>query len=347
MPLYTADALVLRTYKLGEADRIVVFLTADRGKKRGVARSARRPQVAVRGGARAADARAGGVLREGDARAGGPELRRAAAVAAVGPGRMRWVTPATSPSCSTSGRRPTTPTRRCSGSGRRCSTRWPAAWASTALARYFEYWLLRLQGVYPPHLVCHRCGRRFTGEGEDGAWLSPLDSVLTCAPCADGAGGAPAGHVAVAGRAGVSGARADARAARPRGPVEAGRRAGRARDAAPRADGAAPRAGTAIASCVASDASADTDTVESQTSNALTFQDLIFKLSAVLGRQWLPDSAAAGPRSRRRHVASRDAAARARPGSTGASPTCSRRGGPTTDGSARTRTACSSTTSSR
>ena len=28
------------------------------------------------------------------------------------------------------------------------------------LARYFEYWLLRLQGVYPPHLVCHRCGER-------------------------------------------------------------------------------------------------------------------------------------------------------------------------------------------
>ena len=44
MPLYTADALVLRTYKLAEADRIVVFLTADRGKKRGVAKSARRPR---------------------------------------------------------------------------------------------------------------------------------------------------------------------------------------------------------------------------------------------------------------------------------------------------------------
>lgn len=42
MPLHTADALVLRTYKLGEADRIVVFLTADRGKKRGVAERARR-----------------------------------------------------------------------------------------------------------------------------------------------------------------------------------------------------------------------------------------------------------------------------------------------------------------
>jgi DNA repair protein RecO (recombination protein O) len=44
VPLFTADALVLRTYKLGEADRIVVFLTPDRGKKRGVAPSARRPR---------------------------------------------------------------------------------------------------------------------------------------------------------------------------------------------------------------------------------------------------------------------------------------------------------------
>jgi DNA repair protein RecO (recombination protein O) len=44
MPLHTSDALVLRTYKLGEADRIVVFLTADRGKKRGVAERARRPR---------------------------------------------------------------------------------------------------------------------------------------------------------------------------------------------------------------------------------------------------------------------------------------------------------------
>ena len=42
MPLYTAEALILRTYKLGDADRIVVFLTRDRGKKRGVAKGARR-----------------------------------------------------------------------------------------------------------------------------------------------------------------------------------------------------------------------------------------------------------------------------------------------------------------
>ena len=44
MPVYIAEALILRTYKLKEADRIVVFLTRDRGKKRGVAKGARRPR---------------------------------------------------------------------------------------------------------------------------------------------------------------------------------------------------------------------------------------------------------------------------------------------------------------
>jgi DNA repair protein RecO (recombination protein O) len=49
VPLYTAEALVLRTYKLGEADKIVVFLTRDRGKKRGVAKGARRPRSSFTG----------------------------------------------------------------------------------------------------------------------------------------------------------------------------------------------------------------------------------------------------------------------------------------------------------
>ncbi len=42
MTLHTTDALILRTYALGDADRIVVFLTRDRGKKRGVAKHARK-----------------------------------------------------------------------------------------------------------------------------------------------------------------------------------------------------------------------------------------------------------------------------------------------------------------
>src|ERR1044072_6915308 len=53
MPLYTADALILRTYKLGESDRIVVFLTRDRGKKRGVAKNARQSRRRFGGGGEA------------------------------------------------------------------------------------------------------------------------------------------------------------------------------------------------------------------------------------------------------------------------------------------------------
>src|SRR5436853_958418 len=40
MRTHAADALILRTYRYGETDRIVVFVTADRGKKRGVAKNA-------------------------------------------------------------------------------------------------------------------------------------------------------------------------------------------------------------------------------------------------------------------------------------------------------------------
>src|SRR5438874_6562397 len=50
MPLYSTDALILRTYKLGESDRIVVFLTRDRGKKRGVAKNARQSRRRFGGG---------------------------------------------------------------------------------------------------------------------------------------------------------------------------------------------------------------------------------------------------------------------------------------------------------
>ena len=35
MRLHTDEALILRTYRYGEADRIVVFLTEDHGKRRG------------------------------------------------------------------------------------------------------------------------------------------------------------------------------------------------------------------------------------------------------------------------------------------------------------------------
>ena len=49
MRLHTADAFILGTHALRETDRIVSFLTRDSGKKRGVARGARRAKSAFTG----------------------------------------------------------------------------------------------------------------------------------------------------------------------------------------------------------------------------------------------------------------------------------------------------------
>jgi DNA repair protein RecO (recombination protein O) len=102
MPVYTSDALILRTYKLGEADRIVVFLTAI------AARSAASPRGA------AAKSRFTGAL-ESLTRAGvayyerelrdlvrinyvEPQRSPLAVVARSGETRPRSATPSTSPS---------------------------------------------------------------------------------------------------------------------------------------------------------------------------------------------------------------------------------------------------------
>ena len=50
MQAYSSDALILRTFRYGEADQIVVFLTEDRGKKRGVAKNATKSRRRFGGG---------------------------------------------------------------------------------------------------------------------------------------------------------------------------------------------------------------------------------------------------------------------------------------------------------
>jgi DNA repair protein RecO (recombination protein O) len=52
-----------------------------------------------------------------------------------------------------------------------------------ALARYFEYWLLRLEGVYPALDACPRCGRRAL---DAGAVLVLAERTYVCRDCAHG-----------------------------------------------------------------------------------------------------------------------------------------------------------------
>ena len=185
MPVYTSEALILRTYKLGEADRIVVFLTRDRGKKRGVAKGARRPRVAVRGRARADDARGRGVLRERAARPGPDQLRRDDAVAARGAGCLGGAAEALghvgyfaelidewAPEAQVD--------ERLYRLGCSITDAIAAGAPVERLARYFEYWILRLQGVYPTLSACPGCGEPFA----DGAVMPAKDDLLVCRQCA-------------------------------------------------------------------------------------------------------------------------------------------------------------------
>jgi DNA repair protein RecO (recombination protein O) len=148
MPLYTTDALILRTYKLGESDRIVVFLTRDRGKKRGVAKNARQSRR-----------RFGGALEPMTVgRVGYKERERRDLV------HLEYVEAKRSPMAAMDGEAlghasyfaelidewaqdndANEPLFRLGAS---IVEAMAGGVAIDPLARYFEYWLLRLQGVY-------------------------------------------------------------------------------------------------------------------------------------------------------------------------------------------------------
>jgi DNA repair protein RecO (recombination protein O) len=148
MPLHTSDALILRTYALGESDRIVVFLTRDRGKKRGVAKNARQSRR-----------RFGGALEPltcGRVTYRERERRDLVFVQDVAPTRSP-LTAADGDALGYVGyfaelidecspeNDPGEPLYRLSTSLVEAMT---AGVPVDRLARYFEFWLLRLQGVY-------------------------------------------------------------------------------------------------------------------------------------------------------------------------------------------------------
>ena len=148
MPLHTTDALILRTYKLGESDRIVVFLTRDRGKKRGVAKNARQSRR-----------RFGGALEPLTyGRVGYVERERRELV------RLDYVEQLRSPLSAIDGEalgyvsyfaelidewaQEADPNETLFRLGAAMTEAIAEGVPIEPLARYFEYWLLRLQGVY-------------------------------------------------------------------------------------------------------------------------------------------------------------------------------------------------------
>lgn len=187
MPVYCSDALVLRTYRYGEADRIVVFLTPDRGKKRGVAKHASRSRR--RFGAALepmTSGRASYMEREGRdlVRLDRVEpvemplrtaMGREAGEAALILGHASYFAELLdewAPNDSPNERLFRLGTAVGAALGR-------VDGSIDALARYFEYWLLRLEGVYPAIDRCPGCETRLEGP----ARLSMNDRAYVCRSC--------------------------------------------------------------------------------------------------------------------------------------------------------------------
>ncbi|MEP6916728.1 MAG: DNA repair protein RecO [Acidobacteriota bacterium] len=180
MPVYTSEALILRTYQLGESDRIVVFLTRDRGKKRGVAKGARRAKSKFIGALEPMTL-AGVAYYEREQR----DLVR-----------INYVEMTRSPLSGGSGEAlghvgyfaelidEWAPESHADERLFRLGAAVTEAIALGApiepLARYFEYWILRLQGVYPSLAVCPGCAEPFT----TGAVMPQRDDLFVCRTCA-------------------------------------------------------------------------------------------------------------------------------------------------------------------
>jgi len=152
MPLYSADALILRTYKLGEADRIVVFLTRDRGKKRGVAKGARRQKSNFVGSLEPlTHARVAYFEKEQRelVSLNYSEVSRSALSGGTieGLGCASYFAELIDEWASESHE-----DERLFRLGASMVEALATGVPTEALSRYFEYWLLSLQGVYPPDL---------------------------------------------------------------------------------------------------------------------------------------------------------------------------------------------------
>ncbi len=183
MPLYHCEAIVLRTYRVGEADKVVVFLTRDMGKIRGMAKAARRPksrfgaglevgtEIALtffeKEGRELVSVDRCDIIRSDFSSLGDPLLACTLAY---------FVDLADA----------FAPEREPNGKLYRLLSAATVALANGAnpevLTRYFEAWLLRLNGLYPRRVSCAACGG---GLARIGARYKVEQHRLVCRRCSE------------------------------------------------------------------------------------------------------------------------------------------------------------------
>jgi DNA repair protein RecO (recombination protein O) len=164
--LHSSTAFILGTHALRETDRIVSFLTRDFGKKRGVARGARRPR-SVFAGALEPMTEADVVYYEKE----GGDL---VSIRSVDPIRASFslstdleralLLPAMAESLETfvSESDPAEPFYRLA---RHAMDALFAGGGAAATAAYFDVWILKLSGLFPSLRECARCGAQLPESG--------------------------------------------------------------------------------------------------------------------------------------------------------------------------------------
>lgn len=184
MPVRHCEAVVLRTYRVGEADKVVVFLTRELGKLRGMAKGARRPKSRFGGSLEVGteveltffekeaqelvSVDRCDIVRSDFSSLGDPLLACTLAYFADLVDQFA-------------------PEREANPKLYRLMNAAVGALAVGSdpekTARYFEAWLLRLAGFYPRKRTCSGCGGRLA---EEGARYFPVEHQLSCRRCASG-----------------------------------------------------------------------------------------------------------------------------------------------------------------
>jgi DNA repair protein RecO (recombination protein O) len=181
MPLRHASSIVLRTYRVGEADKVVVFFTLEYGKVRGMARAARRPRSRFGGslelgteveltffekeGRELVSVDRCDIIRSRFSKLGEPILAST----------LAYVTDLVDGFFQEREPNPRVYRLLRASLGALVSTGRPET-----VARYFEAWLLRLSGHYPRRRTCPDCGRPLT---ELGANYVVEEELFGCQRC--------------------------------------------------------------------------------------------------------------------------------------------------------------------
>ncbi len=183
MPLFETESLVIKTYNLAEADKIVVLLTRDHGVVRGVAKGAKRLKSRFGSGLEPFSVVNAEYFQKDNQELVSLqriELVRSNFGAASDPDFLRGFTYLSELVVDLFP--PHDPNETLYRMANAClsSATGPEAASFNAIAVYFEFWILKLAGVLPDWSACNECSRMLDDE-ESTRLLS--DSHLVCIKC--------------------------------------------------------------------------------------------------------------------------------------------------------------------